>query len=415
MPSNCKHLISINDLTNRQIEQVLDLAKEMDEALTERRKLDFCQGQIMATLFFEPSTRTRLSFETAMLRLGGQVISFADAQKTSSVAKGESLADTIRTVEKYAEIIVMRHPLDGSARWASEYISVPLISGGDGAHEHPTQTLCDLYTIQKEKGSIKGQHVALCGDLKHARTVHSLALALARMGAPLATFAPDGLQLPSHVTARLAEFKCFPRQYQSLPQVLEDESTILYQTQSGRSKNGRPRGTASQLANLELAIKDRFSALYFTRIQRERFFQSEVSDAVVNSYRINKELLAKAGDQILIMHPLPRNEELDYEVDFDKRAAYFRQVSNGVPVRMALILLLLGLERWESPPTKRPRVVRDQVDPCENPRCVTANEKGASPRFYRLKGDKRVVACFYCDWEKLLPVSPTQEDVPARR
>lgn len=387
-----RHLIAINDFSNEEIEAVLELAEEMDMALVKRRRLDLCQGKELYTLFYEPSTRTRSSFETAMHRVGGTVVSHAEAQVTSSVAKGETIADTIRVLEKYADVIVMRHPLDGSTRLASEYSSVPLISGGDGAHEHPTQTLLDLYTIRKETGGIKGKNVALCGDLRHGRTVHSLAMALARFGAEITCIAPPGFELPNHVRDTLRGFKCKLTEYKSLEE-LGGGSPIMEERNWRRTP--RRRYANSILAGLDV--------LYFTRLQRERFAVREgITEADEQSYRINKFLLAESRSDAVIMHPLPRVNELSYEVDQDKRAAYFRQAGYGVPVRMALIALLLGAVEpriGESVRTPAPRLARNIAGlTCPNDRCVTNREKHVNPKFHRVSGAPKVLRCHYCDW-----------------
>ncbi len=389
-----RHLITINDFSNEEIEAVLELAEEMDMALVKRRKLDLCEGKELYTLFYEPSTRTRSSFETAMHRLGGTVVSHAEAQVTSSVAKGETIADTIRVLEKYADVIVMRHPLDGSTRLASEYSSVPLISGGDGAHEHPTQTLLDLYTIRKETGGIKGKNVALCGDLRHGRTVHSLAVALARFGAEITCIAPPGFELPDHVRQILKGYKCKLTEYKSLEDL--GEGSLVMEGQDNR-KRGRQRGFANfLLGNLDV--------LYFTRLQRERFAVREgATEADEKSYQINRFLLAGSRSDAVIMHPLPRVNELSYEVDQDKRAAYFRQAGYGVPVRMALIALVLGVVEpkiGESLRTPTPRPARNIPEhaSCPNERCVTNREKHVTPKLYRVPGIPKAFRCHYCDW-----------------
>lgn len=387
-----RHLISINDFSNEEIAAVLELAEEMNIALTKRKRLLLCEGRELYTIFYEPSTRTRSSFETAMHRLGGTVVSHAEAQVTSSVAKGETIADTVRVLEKYADIIVMRHPLDGSTRLASDYSSVPIISGGDGAHEHPTQTLLDLYTIRKETGEIKGKNVALCGDLRHGRTVHSLAMALARFGAEITCIAPPGFELPDHVRDTLKGYKCKLTEYKSLEDMSSEGSLVLHQP---RSKKDHQEGFMDFLLQS-------LDVLYFTRLQRERFAVRDATNIDQESYRINKQLLAKSRSDAVIMHPLPRINELAYEVDQDKRAAYFRQAGYGVPVRMALIALLLGtVEPKIEEQAKRP-TVRIIEGPsgiaCPNERCVTNKEKYVSSKFCKVSGNPKVLKCYYCDW-----------------
>ncbi len=387
-----RHLISINDFSNEEIVAVLDLAEEMHSSLEKKQKLSLCEGKELYTIFYEPSTRTRSSFETAMHRLGGTVVSHAEAQVTSSVAKGETIADTIRVLEKYADIIVMRHPLDGSTKLATEHSSVPIISGGDGAHEHPTQTLLDLYTIRKEKGEIKNKNVALCGDLRHGRTVHSLAVALARFGAEITCIAPPGFELPDNVRDSLAKYKCKITEYSSLEDIAEDGSLMLHQNKTGQNQQ-------EGFMNILLGSLD---VLYFTRLQRERFDTQQSSVAGEESYRINKQLLAKSRDDAVIMHPLPRVNELAYEVDRDKRAAYFRQAGYGVPVRMALMALLLGsvkstTEQNTKKDTAKP--VKDTSNlKCINERCVTGKERYVSSKFYKVPGSSTALRCHYCDW-----------------
>lgn len=380
-----RHLISINDFSDNEILAVLQVADEMNSALEQRKILDLCRGKELYTIFYEPSTRTRSSFETAMHRLGGTVVSHAEAQVTSSVAKGETISDTVRVLEKYADIIVMRHHLDGSTRLASEHSGVPVISGGDGSHEHPTQTLLDLYTIVKEKGGIKGKNVALCGDLRHGRTVHSLAIALARFGASITCIAPEGFGLPDHVRDSLKAHRCRVTEYKSLEEITGDGSLAIRRQQG--------------FMNLLLETIDVF---YFTRLQRERLGGQDAGNVADESYRINKQLLAQSSPDAIIMHPLPRVNELAYEVDKDKRAAYFRQAGYGVPVRMALIALLLGaVEAPGDPvPPKDSLKLAKNIPAgvrCSNSRCVTHAESYAEIKAYRVPGTPQMLRCYYCD------------------
>lgn len=384
-----RHFISINDFSNDEIELILEVADEMDAALEKKERLRSCDGKELYTIFYEPSTRTRGSFETAMHRLGGTVVSHAEAQATSSMAKGENIADTVRVLEKYADIMVMRHPLDGSTRLAAEHSQIPIISGGDGGHEHPTQTLLDLYTIKKEKGSIKGMNVALCGDLRYGRTVHSLAVALARFGAGITCIAPEGLELPEHIRNALKDYKCKLTEYKSLEDVASGGSLAIPYS---RGKKQHQEGFMDfPLESLDV--------LYFTRLQRERFASRETGD--VNHYRINKELLARSREDAVIMHPLPRTNELAYEVDQDRRAAYFRQAGYGVPVRMALIALLLGvIEARPVKGTRAPDKMPEEMPgiKCSNEHCVTNVEACATPKFYRDPHNPQMLKCYYCDW-----------------
>ncbi len=301
-----RDIVSIRDFTKEEIIHILNVAEEMFPIAKGEEKSELLHGYIMASLFFEPSTRTRLSFEAAMKRLGGSVIGFAQPG-TTSVMKGETLADTIRTAESYCDVIVMRHPMEGSARMAAEFASVPIINGGDGAGHHPTQCLLDLFTIRKEIGSIEGKKIALVGDLKYGRTVHSLAYALALFKAEMIFIAPEQLQMPKEVV---------------------DECMKL--------------GVEPEIANDITNIED-IDVLYVTRIQKERFPDPEEYNKVAGSYRIDMNLLKNAKDELIVMHPLPRVDEISPEVDKTKHAAYFRQTFNGVPVRMALLALVLGV------------------------------------------------------------------------
>ena len=299
-------MVSIRDFKREEILHILDVAESMVSIAEGKEKSDLLHGYIMASLFFEPSTRTRLSFEAAMKRLGGNVIGFAQPG-TTSIMKGESLADTIRTAESYCDVIVMRHPKEGSARMAAEFASVPLINGGDGAGRHPTQCLLDLFTIRKETGKIKGNKIALVGDLKYGRTVHSLAYALALFKAEMVFIAPPQLQMPPEVID-----EC--RKMGVEPEIREDVNDI---------------------ADIDV--------LYVTRIQKERFPDPEEYNKVAGSYRISMETIKNAKDSLIIMHPLPRVNEIDVAIDETKHAAYFRQTFNGIPVRMALLALVLGV------------------------------------------------------------------------
>jgi aspartate carbamoyltransferase catalytic subunit len=301
-----RDIISIKNLTKEEILYVLNTAEEMVPAAQGAQQSHLMNGRIMASLFFEPSTRTRLSFETAMKRLGGDIIGFARPSATS-LKKGETLADTIRTAENYCDIIVMRHPQEGSAQLAAEFAEVPIINGGDGAGHHPTQCLLDLFTIRKEKGSIDNNRVALIGDLKYGRTVHSLAYALSLFRAEIVFIAPEQLQMPSEVVEECEELG----------------ATISFETK------------------IETVVDD-LDVLYVTRIQKERFPDPEEYNKVVGIYKVDIPLLQRAKDDVIVMHPLPRVYEIDPAVDKMPQAAYFRQAFNGVPVRMALISLLLG-------------------------------------------------------------------------
>lgn len=300
-----RHVISIADFSREEILHILKLARELEA----RPRPKLLSGRLMATLFFEPSTRTRLSFEAAMHKLGGAVIGFSDAQ-SSSARKGESLADTIRMVEQYADVIVMRHPRDGSARLATEVSRVPVINGGDGANQHPTQTFLDLYTIAKLfPHLVEGSKLTIgfAGDLKYGRTVHSLLTALCHFPVELVLVAPRGLEMPQ---------------------------SYLDQAQ----KAGLP---VSSAPSLQAAI-ERCDVLYMTRLQEERFPDPLEFDHIKASYRISAAMLASAREHLAILHPLPRVNEIAHDVDRTRHAHYFAQAGNGVPIRQALLGLVLG-------------------------------------------------------------------------
>ncbi len=299
-------LISIADLSEPAIYHILREAKTLIPAARGEESLDLLQGRILATLFFEASTRTRLSFESAMQRLGGGVLGFGLVEG-SSVTKGETLADTVKMVEAYADAIVLRHPQEGAARLAAEFSAKPVINAGDGAGQHPTQTLLDLFTIWDEKGTLEGNRVVLLGDLKYGRTVHSLAYALALLGSDLTMVAPPTLRMPKEILERVEEL------------------------------GGEPEETE----NLQEAIQ-KADVLYVTRIQKERFPDAQEYQRVAGSYRIDLRVLRNAKKDLIILHPLPRVTEIAPEVDRTPHARYFRQAFNGVPIRMALLNLILG-------------------------------------------------------------------------
>lgn len=303
-----RHLIEPEDFTIEELNEVVELGKKMYE--TPEKYATICKGKILATLFYEPSTRTRFSFETAMLRLGGNIIGFSDAN-TSSVSKGESIADTIRCMSAYADIAVMRHPKEGAPKLASLYASIPIINGGDGGHQHPTQTLTDLLTIKMYKGTIENHTVAFCGDLKFGRTVHSLIRTLARYNTKkFILISPEELTLPD-----------------SLKRTLTENFGIELQ----------------EVRYIEDVIGE-IDILYMTRIQRERFFNEADYARLKDSYLLNQSKLQCAKKDMIVMHPLPRVNEIAYDVDDDPRAVYFKQAEFGVYVRMALITKLLGVD-----------------------------------------------------------------------
>jgi aspartate carbamoyltransferase catalytic subunit len=298
-----RDIISIEDFSREEINYILNTSKAMEPIA--QKGSDMLKGKILATLFFEPSTRTRLSFESAMLKLGGSIIGFAEAE-IASVKKGENLADTVRVVENYADVIALRHPLDGAAKLAAEFSKVPIINAGSGAEEHPTQALLDLYTIQKEKGKIDGLKIALVGDLRYGRTVHSLAYALSLYNVELHLISPESLRMRREVL----------RTIQNKTPVTEE-------------------------ANLEKVIPQ-IDVLYVTRIQKERFPDPAEYAKVKGVYKIDLKTLSNAKKDLIILHPLPRVDEIAAEVDNTSQARYFQQVWNGVVIRMALLALVLG-------------------------------------------------------------------------
>lgn len=355
-----RNLLEISDLS---VEELESLFKTADRIIKNPHKFAHkCDGKKLATLFYEPSTRTRLSFEAAMYELGGNVIGFSDAQN-SSVSKGESVADTIRVVNCYADIITMRHPLEGAPFVAARYSDIPIINAGDGGHHHPTQTLADLLTIHREKGSLENLTVGVCGDLKYGRTVHSLLTALKRYrGIRFVLISPDELKLPDYAKEAL-------------------------------KKDGIP---FTETAGLEEAIPE-LDVLYMTRIQRERFFDAAEYERLKDSYVLTPEKLVPAKEDMIILHPLPRVNEISVQVDKDKRACYFKQAKYGKYMRMALILKLLGLDGAFL--DKKDDGVRTVIgnSKCKNPRCISCTEQELEPLFS--VSEDAVVRCIYCETE----------------
>jgi aspartate carbamoyltransferase catalytic subunit len=399
-------LVSIDDLETEEIERIFALADELSGALEAGRPPALASGLIMATLFYEPSTRTRLSFESAMHRLGGAVISSADMQ-ASSAAKGESLADTVRVVSTYADMIVVRHPYDGAARVAAEYASVPVINAGDGSREHPTQTLCDLYILRRKKGHLKGLTVALCGDLKFGRTVHSLIYALARFGANIVAVPYGGMDVPEYVLARVAAERNYGFSTVSLDELksLAGGLDALYLTPS------KPHQMAlftSEMA-LETAPAPRppalLDAFYVTRLQRERFTSGDQSQSGYGHFD-GRALRTSRTQEAVVMHPLPRTDELAYELDNDPRAVYFEQAAAGVPVRMGLIAWMLEhAQNARKPARSEPPInFKHEVTPrCANASCISRYESSyLRPRFRLARAAKRsllMLRCDYCERE----------------
>ena len=303
-----KHLIDPMDLTTEEISEILNLADDI--ILNKEKYSQICQGKKLATLFFEPSTRTRLSFEAAMMELGGNVLGFSSAD-SSSAAKGESVRDTVRVVECYADIIAMRHPKEGAPLLASLNVDIPIINAGDGGHNHPTQTLTDLLTIRREVGRLDHFTIGFCGDLKFGRTVHSLLKALSRYeGIKIVLISPNELKVPDYIKTDIL-----------------DKQNVEY----------------VEVKNLENSMPE-LDVLYMTRVQRERFFNEADYVRLKDTYILDMNKLQNAKEELAILHPLPRVNEISVKVDDDKRAKYFVQALYGKYVRMALIMKLLGLE-----------------------------------------------------------------------
>ena len=399
-------VVSIDDLSLPEIERVFTLADEFADAMARGESLTVANGLIMATLFYEPSTRTRLSFESAMHRLGGAVISSAD-MNASSAAKGESLADTVRIVSGYADVIVMRHPHDGAARVAAEYAPCPVLNAGDGSREHPTQTLCDLFILRRKKGKLKGLTVALCGDLKFGRTVHSLIYALARFGANIVAVPTAGMDVPAYVLDRLAA----ERNYSFSTVTMDELKSLAGGLDALYLTPNAPHQMALFTGDLALdkapagEAPASLDAFYVTRLQKERLGKEiKQGDYVRFDARALK---THRTQEAVVMHPLPRTDELAYELDTDPRAVYFEQAAVGVPVRMALIAWLIEQNRQKPANTKPGSdTIRFKAEPyprCANSNCITRFE-GAHlrPRFKlaRLMDRNTLpLRCDYCERE----------------
>ncbi len=401
-----RNLVVVDDLSNGEVEALFSLSDEMSNSMDKQSGV--CRGKIMASLFFEPSTRTRLSFEVAMHRLGGSVVSAVDIGATS-LAKGESIADMARVVGSYADIIVIRHPWEGAAKVVADYAGVPVINAGDGSHQHPTQTLCDLYTIKKEKQTIEGLNISLCGDLKHGRTIHSLTYALARFGATIHFRPSPGLELPEHVKRKLTT------EYTGRLESYDNQSDIakvrLFPLDAIYMTPSKPH----QLANipdvsLQIELKTGVDALYITRLQKERLMATAESQDLKTDYPVidRKFLKGKEFKRALVMHPLPRVDELAYEMDADPRSMYFKQAACGVPIRMALIALLSGakevsiakeadsfVHNMDYPVYRRNFGVK-----CQNQNCVSVNEsRYITPEFGIINLEPLTLRCAYCEHE----------------
>jgi aspartate carbamoyltransferase catalytic subunit len=299
-----RSLVSIDDFTTGEILRILDLAGEFEKDPVSK----LLDGKVIATLFFEPSTRTRLSFESAINRLGGKIVGFADSS-SSSVSKGETLNDTIRTVSNYCDLIVMRHPIEGSARFASEISNVPVINAGDGANQHPSQTLLDLYSIRKTQGTLENLNIFMVGDLKYGRTVHSLMMAMSRWNATFNFISPEELRMPD-------EFKLYL-----------DNLGLKYYEHSDFTD-----------------IISKADIIYMTRVQKERFSDPIDYEKVKNVYVLRNEMLKKTKPNMRILHPLPRVNEIHQDVDSNAKAYYFEQALNGVFTRQAILCSLLGIK-----------------------------------------------------------------------
>ena len=355
-----RSLNSILDLSVEELDQLIATAKDI--IANPEKYRDSCKYKKLATLFYEPSTRTRLSFEAAMLELGGSVLGFSSAN-SSSASKGESMADTAKIISCYADIMAIRHPKDGAPFVASRNASVPVINAGDGMHNHPTQTLADLLTISREMGRLNNLTIGLCGDLKYGRTVHSLIEAMCRyQNIRFVLISPEELRLPGYVKYNVLEKSGFPYE---------------------------------EVTSLEDAMP-KLDVLYMTRIQRERFSDPAVYERLKDSYILDPEKMNLAKEQMCVLHPLPRVNETAVAVDDDPRAAYFRQALNGKYMRMALILMLLK-EAQENPAREPIRGELRYDLTCRNPRCISATEQEL-PQIFRLTDRAAGIhRCIYCE------------------
>jgi len=358
-----RSVIDIVDLSVEEIDQLLKTACDIYE--NPGKYAEACHGKKLATLFFEPSTRTRLSFEAAMMELGGNVIGFSEAS-SSSASKGESIADTAKMISCYADIMAMRHPKEGAPYVAARSATIPVINAGDGGHCHPTQTLADLLTIYREIGRLENLTVGFCGDLKYGRTVHSLISALSRYkNIKIILISPEELKLPKYV------------KYEIL-----DKCAMEY----------------VETTSLEESIPE-LDVLYMTRIQRERFDSYDEYERLKDSYILTVDKLHCAKQTMRILHPLPRVNEISVQVDEDPRAAYFRQAFNGKLMRMALILKLLK-EAKEGVQMEEPKDVIVNELFCDNPRCITSTEQEIKHAFKCVNRENGIYRCIYCEAKK---------------
>ena len=360
-----RSLIDIVDFSVEELDELLRTACDISE--NPDNYADRCRGKKLATLFFEPSTRTRLSFEAAMLELGGSVIGFSEAS-SSSASKGESIADTAKMISCYADIMAMRHPKEGAPYVAAKSASIPVINAGDGGHCHPTQTLADLLTVYRELGRLDNLTIGCCGDLKYGRTVHSLIAAMSRYtGIKVVLISPDELKLPNYVKYEVLE------------------------------KNGMEY---VETASLEEAIPT-LDVLYMTRIQRERFDDPQEYERLKDSYVLTAQKMEAAKPTMRVLHPLPRVNEISVKVDDDPRAAYFRQALNGKYMRMALILKLLKEAAEGRQMEPEGELLEDQLI-CDNPRCISATEQELTHKFKCVDTERKLYRCVYCEAKKSL-------------
>ena len=360
-----RSLIDIVDFSVEEIQELLETACDISEH--PEKYAEKCHGKKLATLFFEPSTRTRLSFEAAMYELGGEVLGFSDAG-SSSATKGESVADTAKMISCYADIMAMRHPKEGAPYVAAKSASIPVINAGDGGHCHPTQTLADLLTIYRENGRLENLTIGCCGDLKYGRTVHSLISAMGRYkNIKIVLISPEELRLPKYVKY----------------EVLDKYGMEYVETTS-----------------LEEAMPE-LDVLYMTRIQRERFDSFDEYERLKDSYILTAEKMEAAKPTMRVLHPLPRVNEISVKVDDDPRAAYFRQALNGKYMRMALILKLLD-EAKQGKQMEEPREAVDDLFICDNPRCISSTEQELQHVFKLVDKEHGIYRCIYCEAKKKL-------------
>lgn len=360
MRSEYQHLIDLNDYPVSWWKNVVELGEKIRN--NPESYAHVCDGKVMATLFYEPSTRTQMSFQTAMIRLGGKIIGF-DNPANSSVSKGETIKDTTKIVSSYADVLVIRHPIAGAAKAASLTADCPVINAGDGGHLHPTQTLTDLLTLKIEKGTLSGLTIGMCGDLINGRTVHSLCKALSQFpGNKFVFISTPELRMPAYI------------------------KDIIKASGS----------TFEEVDTLEEAIGG-LDVLYMTRIQQERFASKEDYLAQKNTYVLDRKKMLLGRKDLIVMHPLPRVDEITVEVDDDPRAMYFKQAKYGVFVRMALVMTILAEKK--SSETLRGKIYGGVR--CSNPRCITNHEEYL-PKSFRSSGDETLLECEYCDERKLI-------------